>query len=313
MELTNAKLLAIDLGTSEVLSIDLTSQAILSRIPYLNTYTPTGLFINAARTKACLAATTSHEGALFIIDIATNSLYKLPIPLPHLSQITLTDDFKTAYFVDQTATLHHLDTTTMKTTPLVNPDITTCRCNGICILNNTIYTIWENDDQGIIAGFSPQGQVVFERFIGGIPTNLFALPNKVMTTFTRNKLHGEGLAIFPLDEMEAPNYLVINPADNCAISAYPCHITLNDEQTIAYVTNEDSGSISVIDLETMQITTSIQIGRSITTFSLLSDNRFAIAGSNMFADLSLIDTVNRRLMAVSETSGELSSWFCLYS
>ena len=109
MELTNAKLLAIDLGTSEVLSIDLTSQAILSRIPYLNTYTPTGLFINAARTKACLAATTSHEGALFIIDIATNSLYKLPIPLPHLSQITLTDDFKTAYFVDHFASFRYND------------------------------------------------------------------------------------------------------------------------------------------------------------------------------------------------------------
>lgn len=313
MELSNAKLLAIDLGTSEVLTIDLTSQVILSRIPYLNTYTPNGIFINAEKTKACLAATTNNEGALFIIDIATNSLYKLPATLPHLSQITLTNDLRSAYFVDQTATLYHFDTTTMKSTPLVNPDITTCHCNGICVFNDTVYTIWENDNQGIIAGFSLEGEIVFERFISGIPTNLYALPDKIMTTFTKNKLHGEGFAIFPLDEINTPNYLVINPADNCAISAYPCHITLNEAQTIAYVTNEDSGSISIIDLETMQITTSIQIGRSITTFALLPDSRFALAGSNMFADLSLIDIVNRRLMAVSEIGSELSSWFCLYS
>ena len=125
-------------------------------------------------------------------------------------------------------------------------------------------------------------------------------------------LYGEGMAIFPLDEINAPTYLVINPADNCAISAYPCHIALNDEKSRAYITNEDSGSISMIDLLRHEIIASIQIGRSITTLSLLPDNRFAIAASNMFADLSLIDLVNRRLIAVSEIDAELSSWLCLY-
>ena len=312
MELTNAKLLAIDLHTSEILSIDLASQIILARIPYLNTYTPIGFFINTAKTKACLAATTDDEGALFIVDIATNSLYRLPAKLPHLSQIILTDDFRYAYLVDHTATLYHFDTTSLNLTPIVNPDIDSCHCNGISLMEDIIYTIWENEEQGVIAGFSAQGEIKFERFIGGIPTNLHVLPDKIIVTFTKNKLYGEGMAIFPLDETNAPTYLVINPADNCAISAYPCHIALNDEKSRAYITNEDSGSISMIDLLRHEIIASIQIGRSITTLSLLPDNRFAIAASNMFADLSLIDLVNRRLIAVSEIDAELSSWLCLY-
>jgi len=75
----------------------------------------------------------------------------------------------------------------------------------------------------------------------------------------------------------------------------------------AYVVNEDSGSITVVDLSTTDITGHISIGRSISNLTILPDCRFAVATSNMFADLALIDLVNERLLSVTASTHEILS------
>lgn len=308
MEWQDCKMITIDLIAHTVLFIENKTGNMLSQFPYPAKLMPTFLAVNDTQTKACLAAKRNEEGCLFILNLHTAQSYQLPVTLPAPLQITLDPDFKNAYFVSHTSTLYHLDLVTLSLKAFAQPSGATCV--GIYLSKKRIYTAWETEGTGIIAVFSIDGEFLYEYKVSGIPTNICVNEDKIYVPFTQSNLHGEGLAI--LAENQPPIYLSIQPAGNAnAPHIYPCNVTIDEEKNIAYVVNEDSGSITMVNLTDHTICDYFAVGRSITNLYLLPDTRFAVATSNMFADLSLLDLVNRRLLSITSNAHELSAMLAI--
>jgi hypothetical protein len=164
-------------------------------------------------------------------------------------------------------------------------------CVGIQIAGDSIYTIWEQEQGGIIALFNRQGQLLSEKFIPGIPTQL-QLTNEtlLLVSYTSTQWTGEGLAL--LETTNSTLNLVKVIPFNCPlqpIKTYPATITMSPTENTAYVIHEDGGFISKINLTTKKLDATWLIGHSISALHFLPDNRFAIGPSQKFADLTLID------------------------
>lgn len=304
MEWQNCKLIAIDLTGHQALLIENKNGTVLSRFNYPTAATPTGLAVHASGAKACLATKQENNGSIFILNLNSAERYRLPVDLPDPTQFAIDPEFKQAYFVSHESILYALDMMTLELKALAQPSGATCV--GICLTGQHIYTAWETEAEGIAAAFSAAGDFLYEYKISGIPTNLCVWQNKLLIPFTESKTYGEGLAI--LSENTVPIYLTFQaPSATRALHVYPCNVTIDSTRNIAYVTNEDSGSITMIDLTDNSICDHFTIGRSITNLHLLPDTRFAIATSNMFADLTLLDLINQKLLSITERTKELSS------
>lgn len=304
MEWCIYKILVIDLLKNMILLIDQKTSGILAQIKIPENHTPILLEYNREQQKACLITKHENNGSVFIINLTNYKLYRLPVDFPAPLQCTVAPDFQTIYFIDQTAVLQRLNMTTLTIAPIAQPDNATCV--GIVYSNHKIYTAWEAKENGSVAVFKPDGEFILEYQLEAIPTNLSIHHEKLLVTYTESKLHGEGLAIFKEDAL--PIYLSFQPAETAkALHAYPCNIAIDSASNHAYIINEDSCSITVIDLNIDQIIGAFPLGRSITNLYLLPNPKFAIATSNMFADLSVIDLINQRLLSISNSNCEFAN------
>lgn len=304
MEWRLCKIIVIDLLKKMLLFINQETAAIFAQIKYPEHEIPIALEYNHEQQKACLITKHGEKGSLFIINLANPKLYRLPVELPAPLQCALTPTFTFAYFIDATATLYSLDMTTLKITPIAQPD--NAACVGIAFANDKVYTAWETKEKGNITIFKASGEFLAEYPLEGIPTNICIYQEKILVPFTESHIHGEGLAIFTEDSV--PIYLTFQlPELVKALRAYPCNITIDPTNSTAYIINEDSSSLTIIDLANNSITGSFSIGRSITNLYLLPNPNFAIATSNMFADLSIIDLVNQRLLSMSNDDCEFAN------
>jgi len=309
MEWAPYRMLIIDATAHALLLIDGGKGEIVAEMSYPELYIPTGLSLTQNTGKAYLpAAGNNGSGSLFIANLENFSLYRLPFDIPHPLQFTITPNGNTAYVVDPGGTLYSLDTVLMTATPLGRPDNATCV--GITADHSNLYTAWENPEGGCIAIFEHGGQFIKEYQVAGIPTNITVHNGRIIVPFTAASFTGEGIAIIDKNKTDDSIPVVItiqDPLHTNGLTAYPCSVTVAPDERTAYVINEDSGSITIIDLETAATTGHIAIGRSISALHILPDSRFGIASSNMFADLSLIDLVNKRLLSVTASCHEILS------
>lgn len=307
------KMLLVDTTAHALLLVDGAKGEILAEMSYPENYLPTALAVTADLAKAYLpAAGNNGSGALFIANLNHFSLYQLPMELPHPVQFALGPDNTTVYLVDPGGILYAADTVAMTLTKLGQPD--NASCVGIATDQQSIYTAWEHKNGGSIAIFSLQGELLKEHILSGIPTNIVVNGNRILVPFTASSFTGEGLAIYDQNKQDdsIPAVITIQcPLRTAGLKAYPCSVTVGPDEHTAYIVNEDSGSITLVDLHKADITGHITLGRSISNLKLLPDNRFAIATSNMFADLSLIDLVNERLLSVTASKNEIFNQFMI--
>lgn len=317
MECLPYQLLVIDDTTHSLLLVDSPNGKIIAEIPYPPGLTPTDLCLASDHAKAYLPSVGNNgNGALLVANLDKGSIYRLPMKLPQPIQFTLAPDGKWAYLSDPDGTLYALDIPTMSLKILGNPAKATCV--GLAADHNLMYSVWELSDQGTLAVFNLQGQLIAEYTLPGIPTNItFDACGHIFIPFTTTDFTIEGVLCFNKTESEDHTPVII-PAERCIYpyttspsAAYPSHVATWPEEHLAYVVNEESASITVIDSNTAAIIRHIDIGRSISCLHILPGGDFAIATSHISADLSMIDLRNGRLLATTDTKRELLAYMAV--
>lgn len=310
MDIVPFNLLVLEASSHTLLLIDGPSGEALAKMAYPPQYTPTGLAVTSDLSKAYIPAVgVDGTGALFAANLKTYSLYRLPLELPHPMQFTLAPDDITVYFTAPDGVLYILNTISLTLTSCGQAGNDTCTCVGLAANAENIYSAWELEAGGIIATFSLEGRLTGEYPIQGLPTNIvYDKTGLVMVPFTSDGASGEGLFVFREQKNKPPAVLTIQ----CPVCAqgnrvYPCHAAAAPDGQTAYVVNEDSGSVTIFDLINAVVVDYFSIGRSISTINLLPDSRFAVASSNMFGNLVLLDLVNGRPLSFTEDGIEILS------
>ncbi|MBP2627444.1 MAG: hypothetical protein H6Q68_2155 [Firmicutes bacterium] len=317
MECLPYQLLVIDDTTHSLLLVDSPNGEIIVEMPYPSGFTPTELFITPDLTKAYMPAIgKGGNGALLVANLAQRSIYRLPIKLPQPIQFTLSPDGTCAYLSDPDGTLYALNIPNMSLKSLGNPAKATCV--GLAADQNTVYSVWELKDQGSLAVFNLNGQLINEHTLPGIPTNItLDACGHIFIPFTTTNFTIEGIICFnkTLNDDNTPAIIAaercIYPYSTSPSAAYPSHVATWPDEHLAYVVNEESSSITVIDSNTAAIIRHIELGRSISCLHILPGGEFGIATSHIFADLSMIDLRNGRLLATTNTKRELLAYIAV--
>lgn len=310
MEMAPFKLLAIDDSSHTLLLVDGPTGEIVSEMAYNIDYTPISLVVTPDYSKAYMpAVSTLGKGALFAINLKSKSLYCLPIELPHPMQFTLAPDSHTAYFAAPNGFIYCLDTTTLTLSKVGQSVSENFTCVGLVADNEKIYSAWESDIGGVVAVFDHSGRLLDEHLVNGIPTNIIADKRGLVSVpFTTAGAGSEGIVVFGGLRSGLPASLTIQcPACTKGHRAYPCYAAVTPDQRSVYIVNEDSGSVTVADLLNATAVDCFSIGQSISSLHILPDSRFALASSNMFGNLALIDLVNGRLLSFTESQREILS------
>jgi DNA-binding beta-propeller fold protein YncE len=317
METQPYQLVVIDDTTHALLLVDGQQGEIIAEMPYPSEYTPTELLLSPDQSKVYMPVIKNNgKGALFVGNLEQKSLYRLPVDLPPPTQFTLAPKGNCAYIADPNGRLYSLTIPTMSLTTWGNP--AEAACVGLATDHTAIYSVWEHDNQGTLAVFNPEGQLVQEYPLPGIPTNVILHGDQhILVPFTSTAFTMEGVMIFTITKENdtAPASITskacIYPQDANTRPAYPSHIAALPHEQIAYVVNEENASITVIDLSNASISRNIELGRSISCLHILPDNQLAIATSHIFADLSMIDLLKGRLLSVTETKRELLGYIAV--
>lgn len=310
VDLPHYKILAADLAANALSIIDCPSCKILAQVAYSDSISPINIVATTDFKKAYIPANdkAAGKGCLLVLNFATSSLYKLPVDIPPILQFALSFDSAAAYIVDTNNTLYQLDTSSLVLTPWGCPGINST-CTGIVATAAQIYTIWEDTDGGTLLSFDNCGKMIHEYTFSAIPTNITVdQQDTILIPFTASADAGEGVLVFDATQPDADNHAVITtlcPADMLSHQNYPCCAALSPDGTLAYIVNEDSASITIIDVKKRVVTGHIIVSRSISRLYILPDNRFALASSALFADLILIDLVNKQVLATTTPQHEL--------
>lgn len=305
MEWPNCKFIASELALHQLCAIDNNTGRLLGCFPYPLTLTPTAFCRQNNSDKLCISFKSDSMGNIYIVNTSTMQGYKLPIEIPSPLQFTATPDLCNSYFTTPNETLYHLNMTTLELNALAQPE--NAFCCGLTVNDQKIFSVWETTNgHGIVAIFNKNGELDKEIEIRAIPTNIAIHGSDILIPFSESSEYGEGFAVINHDE--SPRYITIHdPASSYTPSLYPCSITIDDNNNIAYLIHENGGSISIVDTSNYSVHNTFSIGRSISNIYLLPDTRFALATSNMFADLTLLDLVNHRLLSVNDSSQEFSN------
>ncbi len=296
MLLPPCRLVVFDSSENALLSIEGTSGHVLSRFRVPSAYRPLALL--PADTAICFFANSRTDGAVYTLQ--GGSWSRLPITLPIMTAVCSAPNEEAFYLASARHTLYHLDTRSGKLTSLGSAPHT-CRAlaKGIHLAS-----VWETTEGSICALHNNDGTILSEHHLDGtIPTATIA-GTALLLPFTNGKKHGEGLHLLPTDT-PAPTVTTISLKSPSmrGLSIDPYSV-LPTENALCLI-SESSGTITKLDRLTGEIIDSYSIGRSISNLYLLPDERFAVATSNMFADLSLVDLVNEKLLSVSICAHEL--------
>lgn len=304
MEQGTYRLLAIDLVNAAVISINHEGE-ITAEWSLPDHYLPQDIYRLTAGSAAYILANSDDNSHLFILDLEPG-LTKLPFALPLIEQFALGIDDDQAYAVTADKALLRLDLATGKFDLLGQSD-QRHKCLGINVDATAIYTIWQNENQGVLAIFKHNGELLQERQLPGLPTSISASEHYIYICFTATAAGGAEGLIVTTKQLTAPaNVVILHHCQGAAgLRTYPCHAVSNPEETLVYVAHEDSGHISILDLNKLEVSDCITVGRSLSYLAMLPNTALAIAGSNMFADLCLVDLVNRRLVSITECDREL--------
>lgn len=274
-------------------------------------FTPTELVVTPDYTKAYLpCAATTGNNTILAVNLTSMSLYSLPLPIAYPAQFILAASTASlAYLAEPNGSLHSLDLITMSSKLLGSPAVK-ASCVGLAADNEAVYTAWEHSAGGTVMKLSAaDGSIHWQYDIAGIPTNIILAENQLLVPFTNTAFTGEGVALFKTNKNCPVPIIVTIQCPSCpsGLAAYPCHAAFSADKRTAYIVNEDSASICVIDLETAQTIDRLVLGRSLSRLYVLPDSHLALGTSNLFADLSLVDLTNGSLLSVTNTKRQLLS------
>lgn len=317
MENLPYQLLVIDNTTHALLLVDSPNGEIIAEMPYPSGFTPTELALAPDLTKAYMPAVGSNgNGALLVANLKQRSIYRLPMKIPQPTQFTLAPDGTYAYLSDPNGVLYALDIPAMSLRSLGNP--ANAACVGLAADHNAVYSVWEHNDQGSLAVLNRNGQFISEQTLPGIPTNIILdTCGHIFIPFTTTNFTVEGVVCFnrTIQDDSTPAVITaercIYPYSTSPSAAYPSHVAPWSDEHIAYIVNEESASITVIDSHTAAILRHIGIGRSISCLHILPGGQYGIATSHILTDLSIIDLHNGRLLSTTNTKRELLGYIAV--
>jgi hypothetical protein len=304
MEFMPLSILAIDLKNKSLVRAEYNPSKITPLLEFPAAHQPRLLaksaaftyFITAGESSACLYRAPNDNPDAFSLFFSD---------LSPMMQAALSPCGSEIIFVDKENTLCALSLENGSTRQFARPS--DAACVGIFLTEKHIHTAWETKDGGNAAIFSRDYKLQHEYYLAAIPTNISALGEKTLLTFTQSPLHGEGLAVFsPAAKEKITSFCALKK--NPAFQLYPCNIILDKARNLCYVLNEDSCSITCLN-QAFEVVSFFSAGRSVSTMQLLGDSRFAVCGSNMFADLMLADMVNGKILSISDSAAEFSSLF----
>ncbi|MBP2654321.1 MAG: hypothetical protein H6Q73_1890 [Firmicutes bacterium] len=301
------KLLLIDALTHSILLVSNPEGKIIAERPLPHEFSPIDIKVNHKLQQAYLTMAKSKSlGQLCILDLPALSIVS-QLDIPHPAQFSLAPGGNNFVLAVPDGNLY-LTQKNLAPLNLEKPEKANW-CAGLVTADNNLYGVWETAGGGVLAVFDTNGQQLHRHFFGATPTNIIADDyGRLLIPFTANHFSGEGLILLSQHSTDNFSGTILSQCSRCASlsPAYPSHVAVSPDGAKAYVANEEAGSISIVDLETRKYIDTIPIGRSVSRLGLLPGGKFAIASSNMFANLSLIDLVNHRLVAFTNDREILS-------
>jgi DNA-binding beta-propeller fold protein YncE len=302
------KLLVIDAVGHAVLCVDGPSGEILTELPLPRGCSAVDLAVCTDYQAAYISlANSDGTGSLRLLDLRALTLDSSSPLIPYPAKFCPAPARETVYLADRCGSLYAFALGTSTLTSWSKP-AGSGSCAGLACDGELLYGAWETDFGGVIATFDRQGNMLTEYAIGGIPTNLILdHQGRLFIPYTASAFSGEGVCFFSPKQKDALCAVVTLQCSRCCIigRAYPIHVAVDPEGQVAYVACEDNATIGVIDIAGARLIGSISLGRSVSRIHLLPDSRFAIASSNMFADLCLVDLVNKRPVSFTATKREI--------
>jgi len=296
MLLPPCRLVLFDCTDNALLLTESTRGEVLSRFSLPPAYRPLALL--SADTGIFFFANGKTDGIAY--TLCGTAWSRIAAPLPKMTAVCASPTEPVCYLASARHTLYRLDTRSGKLSSLgSSPYI--CRA---LVHGTYLASVWETADGSICALHKNDGTTFSEhRLDGTIPTSMMA-GSTLLCPFANGKTHGEGLHLIATDT-PSPTVTTISlrPSSLRGPSTDPYSVlTIGD--TLCLV-SEATGTITKIARPTGEMIGSYALGRSISRLYLLPDERFAIATSNMFADLSLVDLVNEMLLTISICPHEL--------
>lgn len=306
MDFSSLRFLAVDLKTTSLVCLEYASQPFASKLSFAVAERPLLL----EKIGDSIFFLTSGSAASVLYRAAESALVfePLPVSLPQITQAALTTDGQQLYFIDTESTLTVLDLPALELKQIARP--AAASCVGLCTDSaGNIHTAWETQYGTAAATFDRKHTLCREYALKAIPTNIACLNEQIYITFTQSPTYGEGVAAFsPQARDKICSFYP--PQPQSAFQLYPCNLCFSPDGEYLYIINEDAASITCLSRE-LQIKDHFSLGHSISTLQFTSDPRFAVGGSNMFADLLLLDMINKKILSISSCDAEFSSLFCL--
>jgi hypothetical protein len=303
MEILPYKLLVADTENTALLLINGADGEILREWPLPPEFTPIDVCLASGADCAYIPAVNAQDrGALFILRL-DEDLSQLPLNLPAIERFAVGPLSHQAVLATRDGSLFLLDIS-QRSLSLFGRCGAPTSCVGLATDQDLVYTVWQQDGNGVLATLSSAGELIDEQLLPGLPTNLSLSENYLYIPYTANESGDEGVLLLKKGHLGAAPAVI--PLNHCPTATsfriYPCYAAITPDEATAYIVHEDSTNISVIDIASATVSGYIPVGRSISFLALLPNAQFAVAGSFMFADLSLIDLVNRRLLSMTDNS-----------
>ena len=296
MLLPPCRLAVFDCTDNTLLLLDTASGAVLTRRPLPHTHRPLSLL--ATDRGIFFFANGKTDGSLY--ELRHSTWARRPVTLPTMTAVCLAPNENACYLASARHTLYRLDLASDRLTALGSSPYP---CRALAY-GAHLASVWETSDGTVCAIHNKDATMRSEhRLDGTVPTGTMT-DTRLLLPFSNGKECGEGLHIIKTDASTfSVRTISLKPPSMRGITADPYSV-LSLDDTI-FLIGESTGTVTKIDARTGNITGAYTLGRSISHLYLLPDKRFAIATSNMFADLTLIDLVNEKLLSISICSHEL--------
>lgn len=291
----DATLILFDMTDHALLPVNLSDGQILCRMPLPAGEHPLAVF--ASNRRICLFANRPSSGFLYTADTTDGTLSPLPVTLPPATCVCPSPHH--LLYLATARRLYRLDLTTHRLTALSTAAIP----YAIIADCNHLYAVSDHADGTLLHCYDHDGTLVSHHLLSGTVTTLHAQDNVCYLPFTESRLHGEGLYIFCPQSQPTLTTISLQPHTTRGLTAYPYGLLI--QKDLLYLSAESAATITRINRHTQEVIDCIPLGHSISNLYPLPDNRFALASSNMFADLVLIDLVNNRLLSLSSCPHEI--------
>lgn len=299
------RLLLLDGTAGQLLTVDGPSGKILMERPLPSGVQPLQLFFLPGSGLALLPVTSGGLGKLLIFRPA-DGIFDVCENGPEKPELFARSSSDSSYWADSHGDLWKNDGSDCRLfySPAVG------RCCGLAASEQSVFAVWSGADSGIISELSMNGELQWQRCLGGRPTGLTLCPDgRILIPFTAAGAEGEG--VFLIDDRKVTT-AHLSCAQCARISAaLPCHAAASADGRYAFIVLEEHAAIARLNLGTASFESVFSVGRSISRLELLQNGCFAVASSSMFADLSLIDLVNGRLLSFSASDREFLPYFSI--